>query len=170
MSKLDDLFEVEGLDDLADYLDQYGDESVIPGICTNDGCNQVEFVEPDCHDGFCSECNTNTIKSGHVLLGIIMKALEESIEHWKDNVALAKSGKLIGISPRFCALCLLFLNGRCVGCPVFKRTGQLYCRGTPYDKAAFLREYLFQGKESDRRGLIQACEEEVAFLESLREV
>ena len=44
-------------------------DSVVPGVCKN--CNGVEDVEPDCTEGWCSECNTNSIVSALIILGII---------------------------------------------------------------------------------------------------
>lgn len=70
-SKLDELIDIEGFDDLMEALQEWSSDSVVPGICCNDNCNNVEDVEPDCRDGWCSECSTNTVQSGMVLAGAI---------------------------------------------------------------------------------------------------
>ena len=68
----------ELLQKLADYEDLTVDElleesvmdSVNCGICTN--CEAyVEPVEPDCTNGWCEECKTNSVQSALVLAGII---------------------------------------------------------------------------------------------------
>lgn len=58
-SKLDQLLEFEGLDleDL-NMLD-----SIVPGICMNVGCKYTAEVEPDCREGYCEQCKTQTVKS-----------------------------------------------------------------------------------------------------------
>jgi len=43
-------------------------DSVAPGICP---CGYSTEVEPDCEDGWCEECNDNTIKSCLVIAGIM---------------------------------------------------------------------------------------------------
>jgi hypothetical protein len=69
--KLDRLIEIEGFDDLMDALAEWSSDSVVPGICMNPDCDNVEDVEPDSRDGWCSECNTNTVKAGTILAGVI---------------------------------------------------------------------------------------------------
>jgi hypothetical protein len=70
-AKLNRLIELEGLEDLMEFLQVYNTEPVVPGICTNAGCDHTEEVEPDCTDGWCEVCNANTIKSGLILAGVI---------------------------------------------------------------------------------------------------
>ena len=40
-------------------------------ICMNDECDYTCEMEHDASDGWCDECETNTIKSLPVLMGII---------------------------------------------------------------------------------------------------
>jgi hypothetical protein len=67
-SKLNDLIEVEGYEDAEDLMNEIMYDSVNPGICMNPGCDYTTTVEPDCHDGWCEFCETNTVKSATELL------------------------------------------------------------------------------------------------------
>ena len=62
-------------------------------------------------------------------------ALAQCIVKWTNVLIGTESEK----SAKNCALCQLY-NGNedyndlaCEGCPVFKATGRLFCRGTPYE-------------------------------------
>lgn len=68
--KLNTLAEIEGMD-VMEMLEQATWDSVSPGICTNPNCDYTTEIEPDSYDGWCPECNTNTVKSALVLAGII---------------------------------------------------------------------------------------------------
>jgi len=59
-----------------------------------------------------------------------LEALEGSIEKWEKIVA--EKGKDLGSLN--CALCGVFItkDKRCVGCPVYMKTGEPLCRETPY--------------------------------------
>lgn len=67
------------LEELADALDMNVDEllesaaidSVVPGICTNDGCDFTAEYEPDQDAGWCEECDTGTVASALILAGVI---------------------------------------------------------------------------------------------------
>jgi hypothetical protein len=69
-TKLKTLLEIEGLT-LEDFLEQYALESCVPAICMNKNCDAVYEYEPDQDRGYCEECETNSVKSGLILLGII---------------------------------------------------------------------------------------------------
>jgi hypothetical protein len=84
-------------------------------------------------------------------------ALERSIAKWQGIVA----GTTRDLGPSNCGLCQLFLNASCKGCPVFERTGQTSCRGTPYSDYTVIDEIA-----PDRA--LDAAKREVEFLESLR--
>jgi|JI10StandDraft_1071094.scaffolds.fasta_scaffold233918_4 hypothetical protein len=94
-------------------------------------------------------------------------ALEASIEKWKRNsIAEAPEKYLTGF--RDCPLCDLFWDADCIGCPVFKRTGETGCYGTPYttaEKARRPENWDFDGGALARKTAL----DEVVFLESLRE-
>ena len=68
---LEKLAEIEGFDDSLEMLEEYGIESVVPGICTTLGCSYTTEVEPDCQEGWCEECQKGTVKSAMILAGII---------------------------------------------------------------------------------------------------
>lgn len=63
-----------------------------------------------------------------------LKALGGSIKKWK---AIA-DGTGLDFGNENCPLCHEFYDGantfvdNCLDCPIFKKTGQPYCRGTPY--------------------------------------
>lgn len=60
--------------------------------------------------------------------------LGASIEHWtrmRDD--RGGCGEKPGSAE--CALCGEYFSGACVGCPIAEKTGQKYCKGTPYYEA-----------------------------------
>ena len=69
MSKLGRLAELEGYSSQFAMLEDAITDSVCPGICTNKGCDYTTEVEPDCQDGYCEECETQTVKSAMILAG-----------------------------------------------------------------------------------------------------
>lgn len=66
-----------------------------------------------------------------------LTALKESIAHW-ERIATGnrKPGELVG--REWCDLCSVFnapiqkMVERCIGCPVYEKTGDWFCRGTPW--------------------------------------
>lgn len=70
ITKLEQLSEIEGVS-VTDLIEQGTYDSVCCGICTNPKCDYTTTVEPDCFDGYCEECNTQTVASALVLAGII---------------------------------------------------------------------------------------------------
>ena len=62
------LYDYENTDDFAHH---YITDSIVPGICMNDGCEATYDYEPDQTEGWCDECETNSVKSGFILMGII---------------------------------------------------------------------------------------------------
>lgn len=94
-----------------------------------------------------------------------LEALKESIENWKLN-SMARHLYDIKMGPRSCALCQLFHPNHseelgCCGCPVREKTGQPFCRDTPYREALFARDL------RDLSAFREAANKEVLFLESL---
>ena len=61
-------------------------------------------------------------------------AIQKSIEHW---VRMRDDNYGIGEEPDVdnCPLCKLFYAGDCVKCPIFLKTGEKLCGGTPYGDA-----------------------------------
>jgi hypothetical protein len=97
------------------------------------------------------------------------KALEDSIKHWEQNVAAEKLEDT-KIGPENCALCGLFnmphaasQGTSCVGCPVMDRTGQNFCKGSPYDQVELADD------ARDFNAFRAAAQRELDFLKSLRE-
>jgi hypothetical protein len=54
-----------------ELLEEYGNDSVVPGICMNPECDYTGEFEPDQREGWCGVCETNTVASLLVLLGVI---------------------------------------------------------------------------------------------------
>jgi len=71
MTKIQVLAEIEGYEDEYEMLEAIGHDSLVPCICTNRECDYTEELEPDCRNGFCPECKTQTLKSALVLMGMI---------------------------------------------------------------------------------------------------
>lgn len=69
--KLNELLEAEGWEDELDFAEHAIMDSVCPGICMNPDCDYTTEVEPDCDDGYCEVCGTNTVRSGLSLMGIV---------------------------------------------------------------------------------------------------
>ena len=69
--KLVDLMKDYGYNDEMDFLRNECMGSVVPGICINTGCNATYENEPDQDRGWCQECDSQTVKSGAILAGII---------------------------------------------------------------------------------------------------
>lgn len=46
-------------------------DSCVIGICMNDGCEFTTEYEHDQNKGWCEECDTGTVKSAMLLLGVI---------------------------------------------------------------------------------------------------
>ena len=70
MSKLDELADLCGMDEM-DMLEEGIMDSIVWGICVNEGCDFINQVEPDQHTGFCENCEEQTVQSCMVLAGII---------------------------------------------------------------------------------------------------
>lgn len=69
--KLQRLAELEGFDDIDDLINHASVDSVVPAICINQGCEYTTEMEPDQDKGWCESCQTNSVQSCLVLLGII---------------------------------------------------------------------------------------------------
>ena len=103
-------------------------------------------------------------------------ALEEAIAHWKR---LATGNRKLGegVGPSDCPLCSLYWKQEargsaegprvwCNGCPVFERTGQEACRGTPYEAVSDAMDK--DDSFMDTPEFMELAERELEFLESLR--
>lgn len=69
-----------------------------------------------------------------------INALNDSIEHWEDNVCYANLQEFFHVRTGVmaCACCRNWFDKGCDGCPIKEFTGAIKCRNTPYEKAAFM--------------------------------
>jgi len=70
MSKIDKLAEIEGMT-VEELLEEATFDSVAKGICTNPDCDYTTTVEPDQSRGWCEICDTQTVASCLILMGMI---------------------------------------------------------------------------------------------------
>ena len=68
--KLQQLSEIEGIG-IIEMIEEATNDSVAWGICTNSGCEYTTQVEPDCANGYCEECATQTVQSCLMLAEMI---------------------------------------------------------------------------------------------------
>ena len=71
MTKLDQLVKDSGFNDSLELGESVLLDVVSPGICMNQGCSYSTEVEPDQTRGYCESCDTNTVRSAMVLMGVI---------------------------------------------------------------------------------------------------
>lgn len=91
-----------------------------------------------------------------------LAALKKSIKHWENNVEKARGGKLkkADIQSSKCSLCVMFSNlFYCGYCPVKLKTGKMFCCDSPW--------YLVKRAIELKKGLVEPCKKELAFLKSL---
>lgn len=97
------------------------------------------------------------------------EALEASILHWQENVK-AERPEDVRMGPANCALCSLFFEDGCKGCPVMRRTGYSRCEDTPYERADGAFYMWYKTYDDDACDDFRKCAQaEVDFLISLRE-
>lgn len=70
-AKLEQLLDLEGFEDEYGFLEVFSFESLVLGICMNEGCDYTTEYEPDQDRGFCECCGTATVKSGLILAGAL---------------------------------------------------------------------------------------------------
>lgn len=100
-----------------------------------------------------------------------LKALKASIEHWEENCR-AETTDDVSVGANDCALCDEYHTGNhataCVGCPVWAKTGEQYCRRTPYGAAKHARlDWGWEPTPVNRAKFRRAARREVNFLKSL---
>lgn len=65
--KVKDLLRAEGCDATDEHLHMMLQQALFDGvdvgICKNEGCDYTTTVEPDCREGYCEECETQTVVS-----------------------------------------------------------------------------------------------------------
>ena len=67
-----------------------------------------------------------------------LTALRQSIENWEWN-AVTETPENYTTGVKDCALCEAFLRDECLGCPVRKLVGGVFCLGSPYYNAVQVR-------------------------------
>ena len=95
-----------------------------------------------------------------------IEALNKSIDHWEDNCN-ADEFDDVDTSSSSCECCRQWYssgNGECIGCPIFEKTGQIYCHGTPYYEVSDLVD---EGGELE--DILPRCREMLKFLVDLRD-
>jgi len=60
-----------GYNDARQMMEDYLCDSMVPGICMEAQCSNVEEYEPDQEHGYCSECGRESVTSLAILLDII---------------------------------------------------------------------------------------------------
>jgi hypothetical protein len=68
--KLEELADASGMS-VDELLESAAIDGVVPGICTNSGCDYTTEYEPDQDAGWCEECGTGTVASALILAGVI---------------------------------------------------------------------------------------------------
>jgi hypothetical protein len=71
MDKLNKLANDWGYNFPEDMMEDYVCDSLHPAICTNKECDYSTEMEPDQDQGWCENCETNTVVSAGMLMGIV---------------------------------------------------------------------------------------------------
>lgn len=71
MSKLNKLANDWGYTFPEDMMEDYVYDSLHPAICMNKECDYSTEMEPDQDQGWCENCETNTVVSAGMLMGIV---------------------------------------------------------------------------------------------------
>lgn len=67
---LQDILDEMGYDNFEELGEEYIMDCACPGICRNCG-EIVDRIEHDCYNGWCSNCETQGVRSAFALMGII---------------------------------------------------------------------------------------------------
>ena len=95
----------------------------------------------------------------------VLKAIDSSIAHWERMLEKGITERDLP-TQKHCALCRMFVLEKecCDDCPVARKSGEDYCRGTPYyDADEALRDWHRGGRP--RRAPVR---KELNFLKSVR--
>lgn len=80
----------------------------------------------------------------------VRAALQASISHWEKNMQAMEPQKA-NTSRGGCALCGLFWEDDCKGCPVLTATGHTRCRAAPYAEADAALDYWYEMPTPENR-------------------
>jgi len=89
-----------------------------------------------------------------------LSGTDESIAHWERLF----NGMSEGIGSLHCALCQMFVEGGCKGCPVMAETGRHLCADSPYVAARIA----YGGQGIDSPQFKEAATDEINFLKKIR--
>lgn len=81
-------------------------------------------------------------------------ALDASIEHWRLDNEKALTTYDVRVGSGHCALCELFWDRSCNGCPVRERTGKKHCEDSPYDEIGLALARWSNAEDSTRRSAL----------------
>lgn len=70
-TKAEQLAQDWGYEDEFEAAEELITDSVCPGICMNPNCDYSTEVEPDCSSGYCEECDTQSVQSLFIIMGIM---------------------------------------------------------------------------------------------------
>ena len=102
-----------------------------------------------------------------------LEALKKSIIKWEK---IAKSTKEMDLGRVNCALCYLFNDIACEGCPIYSKTKKKYCKDTPFIEWSHHAQlhgrndtYFDKGlrREPGCKECLRLVREELNFLKSL---
>ena len=103
---------------------------------------------------------------------VVIEALRESIKHW-ERLSTGKRRPSENVGRCDCSLCSLFnredipYQFKCLDCPVYQHTGQMFCEGTPFIRAQEIAEDCEKDEPLDTAEFKEAAAEELEFLKSL---
>jgi len=101
-----------------------------------------------------------------------VKALEESVSAWEKKLAQVETWnwREVKLGSHTCPLCQIYLHNECEGCPVYRDTGERYCKGSPHNGvyAAFV-DACGRNSPANLRALEAAVKAELEYLRSLSE-
>jgi hypothetical protein len=70
-TKAEQLAQDWGYEDEYEAAEELITDSICPGICMNPDCDYSTEVEPDCSTGYCEECDTQSVQSLFIIMGIM---------------------------------------------------------------------------------------------------
>ena len=91
-----------------------------------------------------------------------MKALDESIKHWEENLKLDQ--ETYSNDADDCPLCAEFYDAKCRGCPVYEYTGEKDCGNTPWERTPMLDSIARARGKVERDRLKKLVQREIDFL------
>lgn len=111
-----------------------------------------------------------------------IRLLDKCIEHWCDNVILVRVRDLPDLNRDSCALCREYWTEEysdytktCKGCPIKEKMDLGHCQNTPYEQVQSLKTSIesepedTEENESLWKDINKACDDEISFLENLRD-